>query len=119
MESSTLVNESTPKEELRNGETIIKSEYKTRAVHITHIEPEASASEQVTVVTVESIVEQNGEESKSDGESLVVVSPEPGSPSKKRGAKVKKSTSFKDTLVKKFSKKGERPAKDHNERSEK
>lgn len=37
--------------------------------------------------------------------------PEPESPTKKKGTKVKKKKSFRDALVKKFSKKGERPAK--------
>ena len=54
-----------------------------------------------------------GDEDGPDGDLLVpgADSPEPESPAKKKGTKVKKKKSFKDALVKKFSKKGERPAK--------
>ena len=56
---------------------------------------------------------EDGDEDAADGELLApnADSLEPESPTKKKGTKVKKKKSFKDALVKKFSKKGERPTK--------
>lgn len=52
-----------------------------------------------------------GEVEEADGELTIPGSDDVRSPRKKKGTKVKKNPSFKDKLVKKFSRKGERPAK--------
>lgn len=53
----------------------------------------------------------DGDEDGPDGELLMPTTDGSESPTKKKGTKVKKKKSFRDALVKKFSKKGERPAK--------
>lgn len=53
----------------------------------------------------------DGDEDGPDGELLMPTTDDSESPTKKKGTKVKKKKSFRDALVKKFSKKGERPAK--------
>lgn len=54
---------------------------------------------------------EDGDEDGFDGEFLMLITDELGSLIKKKGIKVKKKKSFRDVLVKKFSKKGERLVK--------
>ncbi|XP_078355962.1 gamma-adducin-like [Oculina patagonica] len=109
-----------------NKEVIVKSSKVviTETVHVEKgINGDETKEKRVVVTTEvngEAGDEKNTEdvdEDGADGELLApnADSPEPESPTKKKGTKVKKKKSFKDALVKKFSKKGERPTKYQNE----
>lgn len=104
--SKVVITESVPHEKGINGDETkeIRQEYTHKTVVITtEVNGEAGDDKSSEV----------GDEDGPDGDLLVpgADSPEPESPAKKKGTKVKKKKSFKDALVKKFSKKGERPAK--------
>lgn len=104
--SKVVITGSVPHEKGINGDETkeIRQEYTHKTVVITtEVNGEAGDDKSSEV----------GDEDGPDGDLLVpgADSPEPESPAKKKGTKVKKKKSFKDALVKKFSKKGERPAK--------
>ncbi|XP_020623706.1 alpha-adducin-like [Orbicella faveolata] len=106
-----------------NKEVIVKSSKVviTESVHVEKgINGDETKESKTVVVTTEVNGDagdekstEDGDEDGADGELLApnADSPEPESPTKKKGTKVKKKKSFKDALVKKFSKKGERPTK--------
>lgn len=109
-----------------NKEVIVKSSKVviTETVHVEKGINGDETKEKRVVVTTEVNGEAGDEKSTedvdedgADGELLApnADSPEPESPTKRKGTKVKKKKSFKDALVKKFSKKGERPTKYQNE----
>ena len=105
--SRVVVTESSPYEKGINGDETkeVRREYheytEKRVVVTTEVNGEPGDEKST----------EGGEEDGPDGELLAPSTDEPGSPTKKKGTKVKKKKSFKDALVKKFSKKGERPAK--------
>lgn len=104
--SQVVITESVPREKGINGDETkeVRREYTQKTVVITTEVNGEAGDEKGT---------EDADEDGPDGELLVpgADSPEPESPTKKKGTKVKKKKSFKDALVKKFSKKGERPAK--------
>lgn len=105
--TKVVVTESSPEKGINGDETKeVRQEYheytEKRVVVTTEVNGEAGDEK--------STDHEDGDEDGPDGELLAPSYDEPGSP-KKKGTKVKKKKSFKDALVKKFSKKGERPAK--------
>lgn len=107
--SRVVVTESVPHEKGINGDETkeVRREYKQ------YTEKRVVITTEVNGETIDEKSTEDGDEDGADGELLAphADSPEAESPTKKKGTKVKKKKSFKDALVKKFSKKGERPAK--------
>ena len=104
--TKVVVTESSPEKGINGDETKeVRQEYhqytEKRVVVTTEVNGEAGDEKST----------DHEEDDGPDGELLAPSHDEPGSPTKKKGTKVKKKKSFKDALVKKFSKKGERPAK--------
>lgn len=95
----------------------------TETVHVEKGINGDETKEKRVVVTTEvngEAGDEKNEDADEDGADGELLAPnanllEPESPTKKKGTKVKKKKSFKDALVKKFSKKGERPTKYQNE----
>lgn len=102
--SKVVITESVPHEKGINGDETKEVRWTEKTVVVTKEVNGEAGDEKST---------EDGDEDGPDGELLApgADSPEPESPTKKKGTKVKKKKSFKDALVKKFSKKGERPAK--------
>lgn len=102
--SKVVITESVPHEKGINGDETKEVRWTEKTVVVTKEVNGEAGDEKST---------EEGDEDGPDGELLApgADSPEPESPTKKKGTKVKKKKSFKDALVKKFSKKGERPAK--------
>ena len=102
-----MVTESSPHEKGINGDETkeVRREYRE------YIEKTVVVTTTVNGEAGDEKSTEDGEEDNADGELLAPTTDEPGSPTKKKGTKVKKKKSFRDALVKKFSKKGERPAK--------
>lgn len=95
--TKVVITESSPHEKGINGD---ETKEEKKVVVVTALNGEAGDEKST----------EDGEEDGLDGE-LLAPGAEDGSPTKKKGTKVKKKKSFKEALVKKFSKKGERPAK--------
>ena len=95
--TKVVITESSPHEKGINGD---ETKEDKKVVVVTEVNGEAGDEKST----------EDGEEDGLDGELLAPGYDEPASP-KKKGTKVKKKKSFKEALVKKFSKKGERPAK--------
>ena len=96
--TKVVITESSPHEKGINGD---ETKEEKKVVVITEVNGDAVDEKSV----------EDGDEDGPDGELLMPTTDESGSPTKKKGTKVKKKKSFRDALVKKFSKKGERPAK--------